>query len=100
MSEIEFKGELWERTKGALAFYCDIKIPMWIKSNRLLRRKVKREFIAAMKEEMRKQIEKEEDRMLWGDPTSKEQPLGILSMRGRNHNARKHDTNNRYTWWW
>ena len=63
-----------------LSFYFDENIPRWLKTKRALKKEVKRQFIDAMKKEMQKQLEEEENRMLWGDPSCKEQPVGILSV--------------------
>lgn len=79
MSKVKFKGKLWRHIEKTLSFYCDRDIPRWMKSNRALKKEVKRRFIAAMKVEMQKQIEQDEERFLWGDPSCKEEPLGFIN---------------------
>lgn len=55
------------------------KLPKWLKSKRVLKKEVKRRFIKAMKEEIKKQIKEEENLILYGDPSCKEQPIGIIN---------------------
>ena len=77
---IDWNYKLLRRIMKGLSFYFDENIPRWLKTKRALKKEVKRQFIEAMKEEMRKQLEEDERKFLYGDPSYKEQPLGIISL--------------------
>jgi len=76
--KIDLNYRLLRRIMQGLSIYFDESIPKWLKTKRALKKEVKRQFIEAMKKEMQKQLEEEEDRILWGDSTRKEQPIGII----------------------
>lgn len=81
--------KLWEKIekklrrniKESLSIYFDRNIPQWMKTKRTLKKEIKRRFIEAMKEEMKKQIKEEEDLILYGDPDSSNEPIGIIDIR-------------------
>ena len=58
-----------------------MKIPKWLKSKKALEKEVKRRFCIAMREEVERKIEEEENHFLYGDPSLKQYPLGIISIR-------------------
>lgn len=75
----KIEKKLWRNTKKDLSIYFDRSIPQWLKTKRSLKKEVKRQFIEAMKEAIKKQIKEEEDLILYGDPSSKQKPMGILN---------------------
>jgi len=77
--KIDLNYKLLRRIMQDLSIYFDENIPTWLKTKRALKKEVKRQFIEAMKKEMQKQMGEDEERILWGDPNCKEQPVGILS---------------------
>lgn len=78
MSKVEFKGKLWRTIVKGLSSYFDNNIPQWLKTKRALKKEVKRQFIEAMKEAIQKQIKEEEDLIIYGDPSSEINPIGII----------------------
>lgn len=71
--------KLWERIKQNLSIYFDRSIPRWLKTKRALEKEVKRQFIKAAEKEIQRWIKEDEDKMLYGDPSSEQKPIGILN---------------------
>jgi len=76
---IDWNYKLLRRIMKGLSFYFDENIPRWLKTKRALKKEVKRQFIDAMKKEMQKQLEEEEQKFLYGDSSCKDQPIGIIN---------------------
>jgi len=76
----DWNYKLLRRIMQSLSFYFDENTPKWLKTRRALKKEVKRQFIEAMKKETQRQLEEYENRILWGDPSCKEQPVGIISL--------------------
>lgn len=69
----------WKIVENDLSIYFDRNIPQWIKTKKALQKECKKRFIEAMKVAIRKQIKEEEDLILYGNPDSSDEPIGILN---------------------
>lgn len=75
----KLENKLWERIKQDLSIYFDRNIPRWLKTKRACQKEVKRRFIEAMEKEIQRWIKEDEDKILYGDPDSFDEPVGILN---------------------
>ena len=69
----------WKIIKQDLSVYFDRNIPQWMKTKRALKKEVRRRFIEEWKAQWKGFEHAEEQKILYGDPSSEQKPVGILS---------------------